>query len=67
MAADFQPWFKKVDRLIVLASGFGDEVAESALKEQMENIGEVYKTLTGELAPEMIKGRRWRLRGRHAC
>ncbi|KAH9019253.1 P-loop containing nucleoside triphosphate hydrolase protein [Lactarius pseudohatsudake] len=55
-AADFQPWFKKVDRLLMLASGFRDDVGEKALMKQLENVGEVYKALTGEVAPDQLKG-----------
>ncbi|KAH9018911.1 P-loop containing nucleoside triphosphate hydrolase protein [Lactarius hengduanensis] len=55
-AADFQPWFKKVDRLVVLAAAFGDKASEDALKEQLGNIGDMYKLLTGQIAPEVVKG-----------
>ncbi|KAI9445877.1 hypothetical protein H4582DRAFT_2052028 [Lactarius indigo] len=55
-AADFQPWFRKVDHLMVLATAFGDKPSGDVLKEQLGNIGEMYKVLTGQVAPETVKG-----------
>ncbi|KAH8986473.1 hypothetical protein EDB92DRAFT_1949146 [Lactarius akahatsu] len=54
-AADFQPWFEKVDRLLMLTSGFRDNVGEKVLMKQLENVSEVYRVLTGEAAPDQLK------------
>jgi hypothetical protein len=50
------PWLKKVDRLIILASGFKDKVGEDALKEQLESMADTYKIITGEVAPQLFRG-----------
>jgi hypothetical protein len=55
-AADFLQWFKKVDKLIALATSFGDKMAEKVMSEQLESIGEMYKMVTGEVAPDKVKG-----------
>jgi hypothetical protein len=55
-ALDLMPYLKKVDRLLALASGFKDAVGESCLKEQLECIAEMYKLVTGVVAPQVFKG-----------
>jgi hypothetical protein len=55
---DLLPWLRKVDRLTVLTSGFDDRMGETTLKRQFEHIWEMYKLVTGELAPHLVKGER---------
>lgn len=55
-AEDMLPWLRKVDRLIVLASGFNDRMGEATLKGQLEHMADMYKIVTGELAPHLVKG-----------
>ena len=55
-AEDMLPWLRKVDRLIVLASGFNDRMGEATLKAQLEHMADMYKIVTGELAPHLVKG-----------
>jgi hypothetical protein len=64
---DMLPWLKKVDRLIVLASGFNDRMGEATLKKQLEHMGEMYKVVTGELAPHLVKGEPSEGRRRHGA
>ena len=45
-----------VDKLILLAAGFNDRMAEKVLKEQLQSMGDMYKILTGEAAPETLEG-----------
>jgi hypothetical protein len=63
-AEDLLPWLKKVDKLIVLAAAFNDRMGEATLKAQLENIGDMYKIVTGEVAPHLVKGESVGARGR---
>lgn len=55
-AADLLPWLKKIDRLIVLAAGFNDKIGESDLKQQLADMSDMYRIVSGEAAPQDVKG-----------
>lgn len=57
-ADDLLPRLRKVDRLILLAAAFNDEVGKETLKKPLEEVADMYKIMTGELAPHMVKGER---------
>ncbi|KAI9429463.1 hypothetical protein H4582DRAFT_2065217 [Lactarius indigo] len=54
--SDFQKWFRKVDRLKLLASSFNDAPSLRDLDDQVTKMDAVYKALTGELSPSVTKG-----------
>src|SRR6266702_1342796 len=49
-------WYKKVDRLKVLAKSFTDEDALKELERQIERMNWAYKALTGDNSPAVMKG-----------
>ena len=55
---DLLPFLRKVDRLMVLAAAFNDKVGSEALEKPLEDIADMYKIVTGELAPHKVKGER---------
>jgi len=55
-ADDLLPWLRKVDRLMVLAAAFNDKVGSETLEKPLEDIADMYKIVTGELAPHKVKG-----------
>lgn len=55
---DLLPWLRKVDRLVLYAAAFNDEVGEKMLKTHLEAVGDMYKLVTGELSPHLVKGER---------
>lgn len=55
-AADLLPWLRKVDNLVTLASAFNDRMGEKTLKQQLEHVADMYKIVTGEQAPHLVKG-----------
>jgi hypothetical protein len=55
-AADLLPWLRKIDRLIVLAAGFNDKMGESDLKQQLADMSDMYRIVSGEAAPQDVKG-----------
>jgi hypothetical protein len=54
--ADIKDWFKAVDNLKGLATAFNNEGALQELEEQIERMNWVYKALTGDTSPMMLKG-----------
>jgi len=56
LAADFQMRFRKVDKLILLMARFKARMQEKVLNGQLQSIRYLYKMLTGEAAPETLKG-----------
>ncbi|KAH9011667.1 P-loop containing nucleoside triphosphate hydrolase protein [Lactarius pseudohatsudake] len=49
-------WYQNVDRLKVLATSFSDESALEELGKQTDRMNWVYKALTGDNSPAVIKG-----------
>jgi hypothetical protein len=56
VTADVKSWFKAVDGLKGLAKVFSDEDTLKELDTQIERMNWVYKALTGENSPLMMKG-----------
>lgn len=54
--SDIEGWFKMVDSLKSLATAFGDEAGLEELEEQIERMNWVYKAMTGNQSPLVIKG-----------
>jgi hypothetical protein len=69
-SADIRRWFKAVDNVKALATSFGDEDTLGELDKQIQKMNWVYKALTGENSPLMMKGEflnvAWRLGRRGA-
>jgi hypothetical protein len=55
-AVDLQAWFKKVDKVKVLAKGFSDADAVDQLDRQIDRMNQMYKALTGDNSPSVLKG-----------
>jgi hypothetical protein len=55
-AADLLPWLRKIDKLIALAAGFNDKMGETDLKEQLREMSDMYRIVSGEAAPQDVKG-----------
>lgn len=53
---EMRKWFKSVDRLKALANIFDDESAIKETEQQIERMNWVYKVLTGDHSPAVIKG-----------
>lgn len=54
--SDIQQWFKRVDRLRVLATSFYDTAALEELDRQIERMNWAHKVLTGTHSPVVNKG-----------
>jgi hypothetical protein len=57
-ADDLLPWLRKVDKLVRLAAGFRDSFSEESLRQQLDSMSEMYKVITGEVAPHLMEGER---------
>ena len=53
---DFKEWFKAVDTLKELAERFYDDDAIEQLDAHMQRLNWVYKGLTGDISPQVVKG-----------
>ena len=51
-----QMWFKKVDKLKVLAKSFSDADALDQLDQQIDRMNLIYRALTGDNSPSILKG-----------
>jgi hypothetical protein len=54
--SDIKQWFKAVDSLKILATSFSDEAALEELDSQIDKMNWVYKVLTGDNSPLVMKG-----------
>jgi hypothetical protein len=55
-AADLKEWFKRVDRLKVLAKSFNEVDALERLDAQIQRMNLIYRALTGDNNPSATKG-----------
>ncbi|KAN0128350.1 P-loop containing nucleoside triphosphate hydrolase protein [Lactarius tabidus] len=55
-ASDLQKWFKRVDRLKVLATSFNEGDAINILNKQIDRMNMIYKALTGDDSLTVTKG-----------
>ena len=53
---DIQEWFKKVDRLKILATNFNDQSALEELNKHIQRMDWAFKALTGKNSPTVNKG-----------
>jgi hypothetical protein len=54
--SDLKQWFRAVDSLKALATSFSDEDTLQELDDQIDKMNWVYKVLTGDNSPLVMKG-----------